>query len=120
LLESRSRQLGRDKATERVAGELDVVQAHRVEPAGQPFAQLRGANRVAEAWKIDHVHAPPSGQQPEHGRPPAPGSSEPVNEHERFSAAGYSVPDWPTVDLDVSELDPHLIQSGRCGRRSCG
>ena len=32
-------QLGSDKATEGVAGELEVVQARRVEPAGQPFAQ---------------------------------------------------------------------------------
>ena len=116
LLEACSRQLGRDKATERVAGELDVAEAHRVEPAAQPFAQLFGPHQVAEAWKIDDVHAPPSGQLPEHRGPPPPGSREPVDEHERFSAAAYPVPDRAIVDFDLVDLRRHLIQSGRCGR----
>jgi hypothetical protein len=118
LLESRRRELRRDETTERVAGELHAVQAHRVEPAGEPFAQLFGAHKVAEAWEIEYVHVPPSGEQPEHRRPPPPGSREPVNEHERFSDSGYSVPDRTTVDLDLVKLQRHLIQSGRCGRRS--
>jgi hypothetical protein len=120
LLESRSRELGRDETTERVAGELHAVQAHCVQPAGQPFAQLFGAHQVAEAREVEYVHAPASGEQPEHRRPPPPGSREPVNEHEWFSASGYSVPDRTTVDLDLGlvELQRHLIQSGRCGRRS--
>jgi hypothetical protein len=74
---------------------------------------------MAEAWKIDYVHAPPSGQLLQHRGPPPPGSREPVNEHERFAAAGYSVPDGTTVDFDLVDLYRHLIQSGRCGRRSC-
>jgi hypothetical protein len=75
---------------------------------------------VADAWEIEYVHSPPSGEQPEHRRPPPPGSREPVHEHERFSAAGYSVLDRTAVnlDLDLVELQRHLIQSGRCGRQS--
>jgi hypothetical protein len=116
LLSSRSRQFGGDKATEGVAGELDLVQARRVEPTGEPFAQKCGAHRMAEVWKVHYVHAPPSGQLPEHWGPPPPGSREPMNEHERVSAAGYPVPDRATVDLDLVKLHRHLIQSGRCGR----
>jgi hypothetical protein len=119
LLSARSRQFGGDEATKGVAGELGVVQARRVEPAPEPFAQLCGAHRMAEAWKIDYVHAPLRCQLPEHRGPPPPGSREPVNEHERLAAAGYSVPDGATVDLDLVELHRHLTQSGRCSRLSC-
>jgi hypothetical protein len=75
---------------------------------------------MAQAWKIDHVDATPSAKLLEHWGPPPPRSCEPVNEHERVAAAGYSVPDGATVDLDLVELYRHLIQSGRCDCRSCG
>jgi hypothetical protein len=117
LLPSRTRQFGSDKATEGVAGELEIIQARRVEPAGQPSAQKRGPHRMAEAWKIHQVNAPSRGQLPEHRRPPAPGSRKSVDEDEWFAAAGYPVPDGVTVDLDLVDLRRHLIQSGRCGRR---
>jgi len=39
-----------------------------------------------------------------------------VDEDEWFAAAGYAVPDGVTVDLDLVEVRPHLIRSGRCGR----
>jgi len=116
LLPSRSREFGSDKATEGVAGELEIIQARRVEPAGQPFAQKRGPHRLAEAWKIHYVHAPSRCQRPEHRGPPTPGSREPVDEDEWFAAAGCPVPDRVTVDLDLVDLRRHLIQSGRCGR----
>src|SRR2546430_1920567 len=74
---------------------------------------------IPQAWKTDDVDGPSSAQMLEHGGPPAPRSCEAVNEHERFAAAGCSVPDGATVDLDLVELYRHLIQSGRCGRRSC-
>ena len=119
MLPSRSRQFGSDKATEGVAGELELVQARRVEPAVQPFAQKRGPHRMAEAWKIHYVHAPSRGQRPEHRGPPPPGSREPVDEHEWFTAAGYPVPDGVTIDLDLMDLRGHLIQSGRCGFGCC-
>jgi hypothetical protein len=116
LLPSRSRQFGSDKATEGVAGELEIIQARRVEPAGQPSAQKRGLHGMAEAWKTHYVHAPSRSQRPEHRGPPPPGSREPVDEHERFSAAAYPVPDRAIVDFDLVDLRCHLIQSGRCGR----
>jgi hypothetical protein len=115
LLPARGRQFGSDKATEGVTAELEMIQARRVEPAGQPFAQKRGPHRLAEAWKIDYVHAPSRGQRPEHRGPPTPGSRQPVDEDEWFAAAGYPVPDGVTVDLDLVDLRRHLIQSGRCG-----
>ena len=102
-----------------MAGEFDAIQARRVEPPGEPVAHLFGAHRMPQAWKIDDVDAPSSAQLLEHRGPPAPRSCEAVNEHERFAAAGCSVPDGATVDLDLVELYRHLIQSGRCGRRSC-
>jgi hypothetical protein len=117
LLPSRGRQFGSDKATEGVAGELDTIQARRVEPAGQPFAQKRGPHRMAEAWKIHYVHAPSRGQRLEHRGPPPPGSREPVDEHKGLAAAGYPVRDGVTIHLDLVDLHRHLIQSGRCG---CG
>ena len=116
MLPSRSRQFGSDKATEGVAGELEIIQAGRVEPAGQPSAQKRGLHRMTEAWKTHYVHAPSRSQRPEHRGPPPPGSREPVDEDEWFAAAGYAVPDGVTVDLDLVDLRRHLIQSGRCGR----
>jgi hypothetical protein len=66
LLWPRGRQLGSDEAPEGVAGELEAVQAHRVEPAGEPVAELCGSHRMAEAGQIDDVHAPPGGQLAEH------------------------------------------------------
>ena len=116
MLPSRSRQFGSDKATEGVAGELEIIQAGRVEPTSQPFAQKRGPHRLAEAWQIHYVHAPSLGQRPEHRRPPPPGSREPMDEDEWFAAAGYPVPDGVTIDLDLVDLRRHLIRSGRCGR----
>jgi hypothetical protein len=62
LFESGGRQLGGDEAAERVAGELDAFEAYGVEPAAEPFAQLGGAYRIAEARKINHVQAAPSGK----------------------------------------------------------
>jgi len=115
LLRSPSRELGGDKATERVADDLDVIQARRVEPAGQPIAQLCGAHRRAEPRKIDDVHAPVSCQAPEHRGPPPPGSREAVDQHERLSAPRHAVTDSPPVDLDLLELNRHLTRSGRCG-----
>jgi hypothetical protein len=55
-----------------MAGELEAVKTDRVEPAGEPFAQLWSAHRIAEARKIDDVHPAPGAQQLEHWRPPPP------------------------------------------------
>jgi hypothetical protein len=87
-----------------VAGELELIQAHHVEPAAEPVAQLFGAHRMAQPWKIDHVYSPPTAQLLEHRGPPPPGSCEAVHEHERIAAAGYSVPGGSTLDLDFAEL----------------
>jgi len=53
-------------------GELEPLQGHGVEPTGEPFAQLRGSNRIAQARKVDDVDPSPGGQELEHGRPPPP------------------------------------------------
>jgi hypothetical protein len=95
-------------------GELEPVEGDSVEPAGEPFAQLRGPHRIVEAREVDDVDAPPSGQQLEHRRPPSPRPGEPVDEHERLSGAGNSVAHGQAVDLDFVDLGRHLTQSGRC------
>jgi len=38
-----------------MARQLELIQTHRVEPPSQPVAQLFGAHRMAQPWKIDHV-----------------------------------------------------------------
>jgi len=114
------RQLGRHQPAERVAGEVDPLQAGGVEPAAEPAAQPIGPHRRVQAWQIDDVDLALRAQRAEQRRPPSPRARQAVNEHERLAAAGDAIADRTAVNLGLAKLDVrlggvvHLIQSGRC------
>jgi len=103
------RELGRDEAAERVAGEVDTLESGRIEPPREPRAQVC-AGTPGESRQIDHVHAAPFPEQPEHRRPPPPRAREAVHEHERLPSSGHPVADRPTVDLDLSDIHRDRLQ----------
>jgi len=110
------RELGRDQATERVPGDVDTLQADRVEPPHEPPAQV-GRPDMAQPPEIDDVNLTARAERLDHRRPPAPRAGEPVHEHERLAAPGDAVRKGPAVDADLSSLN-HVAE--RCQPRRSG
>lgn len=101
----RGGELRRGKPAERVPGDVCAVELGRVEPAGEPVAELVRTREAPQRGQVDDVEPPVGRKRLEQGRPPAPRAAEPVHEQQGRPVAGNAVANALAVDLDGPELE---------------
>lgn len=90
--------------------EIDTLESRSVQPTPEPPCQLGRGQPPPEPGQIRDVHAATLRQRFEHRPPPAPGTGEAVNEHDRLALARDTIRDRRPVDHELPNLHEH--QSG--------
>lgn len=109
------RELGCNEATKGVADQIDVPEAHSLEPAAEPGGELGGAQLRPQSGEVEYVDELLSSEAQTDLRPPAPGTRKTMHEHDRWALPRDPVPDRPSFDLYLAEL--HVNQCVTSGSR---
>jgi hypothetical protein len=90
--------------------EIDTLEPRSVQPTPEPPCQLGRGQPPPEPGQFRNVHTATFRQRFDHRPPPAPGTGEAVNEHDRLALARDTIRGRRPVDDELPNLHEH--QSG--------